>query len=136
MSINDLSESSFAGVTAQLQVFGQIGMAKSDYISGMARNGFLYRPTKNKDMSDKKTSLFRDFPEELNITAIMCKVKEAPATRQQNTNDMDRQSNDKQDRDNLVKREVLEKATDEFIQCLIYRQLWESDWRSKTAGEF
>ena len=65
MAVNDLAESSFAGVTAQLQLFGLIGMASADSISNMARNGFLYRPTTNKEMSDKKTSLFHDFPEEL-----------------------------------------------------------------------
>ena len=65
----------------------------------------------------------------------MCAVQEAPSTRQSNTNAMDRQHNNKQDRDNLVKREGLEKATYEFIKCIIYRQMWDSDWRWKTAGE-
>ena len=51
----------------------------------------------------------------------MCAVQEAPDTRQSNTNAMDRHRNAKQEMDNLVKREGLEKATDEFIQCLIYR---------------
>ena len=34
-----------------------------------------------------------------------------------------------------MKREGSEKATDEFIQCLIYRHIWYSDWRWKTTGE-
>ena len=74
-------------------------------------------------MSDKKTSLFHDFPEELQITAIMCEVREDPATRQSNTNAMEGHNNSKQVRDKLVKREGLEKATYEFIQCIIYRQM-------------
>ena len=74
MAVNDLSDSSFAGVTSQLQVFGRIGMASAAAISNMARNGFLERPTTNKEMSDNKTSMFHDFPEELQITAIMCAV--------------------------------------------------------------
>ena len=81
MSVNDLAESSFAGVTDQLQVFGRIGMASAAAISDMARNGFLDQPTTNKEMSDKKTSLFHDFPEDLHTTAIMCEVKEYPDTR-------------------------------------------------------
>ena len=68
-------------------------MARDAAISDMARNGFLYRPTKNKETSDKKTSLFHDLPEELQITAIMCAVQEAPATRQSKTDAMERQSN-------------------------------------------
>ena len=35
----------------------------------------------------------------------------------------------------MVKREGLEKAKDEFIPCLIYRQVWDSDRRWNTAGE-
>ena len=86
----------------------------------MARNGFLYQPTTNKEIRDKKTSLFHDFPEELHITDIMCVVQEATATRHSNTNDMDRQCNTKQEKDKLAKQEVLEKAIDEFIRYLIY----------------
>ena len=79
--------------------------------------------------------MFHDFPEELQITDSICAVQEAPDTRQTNTDAMDRQRNSKQERDNLVKWEGLEKETDEFIQCLIYRQMWDSDRRWKTAGE-
>ena len=35
----------------------------------------------------------------------------------------------------MLKREGLEKATDEFIQYLIYRHMWDSDRRWKTSGE-
>ena len=126
MSVNDLAESSFAGVTSQLQVFGLIGMASADAISNMASNGFLHQPNTNKKNIDKKTSLFHDFPEELNITAIMCAVQEALDKRHSNTNAMGRHCNEKQERDNMVKREGLEKATYEFIQCLIYRHMWDS----------
>ena len=75
MGVNYLAESSFAGVTAQLQVFGKIGIASAADISNMARNVFLDRPTTNKEISDKKTIMFHDFPEELYITAIVCAVQ-------------------------------------------------------------
>ena len=61
MVVNDLAESSLSRVNAQLQVFGQIGMASAAAITDMARNLFLDRPNTNKEMSDKKTSLFHDF---------------------------------------------------------------------------
>ena len=111
MVVNDLAESSFAGVTAQLQVFGRIVISSAAAISNMARNGLLERPTTNKEMSGNKKSLFRDFPEELQISAIMCAVQEVTATRQSNTNAFDIQCNAKQDSNNLVKREGLENAT-------------------------
>ena len=34
-----------------------------------------------------------------------------------------------------MKREGSEKETYEFIQCLIYIQMWDSYWRWKTDGE-
>ena len=135
MSVNDLAESSFAGVTSQLQVFGLIWMSRADAISDMARSGFLGRPTTNKDISDNKTRLFHDSQEELHITAIMCALQEATATRQSNIDAMDRHRNDKQERDNTTKREVLDKAIDEFIQCIICRYMWDSDRRQKTDNE-
>ena len=79
--------------------------------------------------------MFHDSPEELQITSIMCAVQDAPSTIEYNTNSIDRQNNSKQERDNMVKRERLEKATYEFIQCLTYRQMWDYDQRHKTAGE-
>ena len=75
MSVNDLADSSFGDVTSQLQVFGRIGMASPAAIINMARNGFLDLPTTNKEMSDNKTSLFHDIPDELQITAIMYAVQ-------------------------------------------------------------
>ena len=64
-AVNDLEEISFADVTDQVQLFGRIIMASAAGISDMAKNSFLNRPTTNKDISDKKTGLFHDFPEEL-----------------------------------------------------------------------
>ena len=86
-------------------------------------------------MSDKKKSPFHDFPEGLQITDIMYELQEDQSTRHSNTSAMDRQCNYKQESHKLVKREELENSTDEFIQCPIYRQMWDSDWRWKTAGE-
>ena len=102
MPVNDLSEISFPGVTYQLQAFGQIGMASAAAIIDISRNGFLYQPNTNKEMSDKKTSLFHDLTEELQITAIMCVVQEASATRQSNNDAMERERNDKQESNKLV----------------------------------
>ena len=110
-------------------------MARDDAIIDMARNGFLDLPNTNKDISEKKTIIFHDLPEELQITAIMCEVQENPAIRQSNTDAMDRHRDPKKERYKMVKREGSEKAKDEFIQCIIYRNMQDSDWRWKTAGE-
>ena len=41
MASNDLAESSFAGVTAQVQCYGRIGMSAASAVSDVVRNGFL-----------------------------------------------------------------------------------------------
>ena len=48
VAVNDLAESSFAGVTAQVQVFGRMGMANVAAVSDMARNDLLDQPATNK----------------------------------------------------------------------------------------
>ena len=65
----------------------------------------------------------------------MCAVQEDSATRQSDTDGMERKRNAKKERDNLMNQEGFDKVKDEFIQCLIYRQMWDSDRRWKTAGE-
>ena len=41
MASNDLAKSSFAGVTAQIQCFGRVGMSAAAAVSDTARNGFF-----------------------------------------------------------------------------------------------
>ena len=96
MAVDDLAESSFYGVTSQMQVFCRIGMSSAAAISYMVRNGLLYQPTTTKEMSDKKKIVFHDFPEELHITSIISAVQEALATIHSNTDAMYRQRNSKQ----------------------------------------
>ncbi len=67
MAVNDLTESSFAGLTAQVQVFGRIGMTNAAAISDMKRNGFLSR-------EEGKEGLLHNLLPELQLTAIMTAV--------------------------------------------------------------
>ena len=73
-------------------------MSTTATIRDMDKNGLLYQPTTIKEMSDKKTSLFHDFLEELQITSIMCTVQEASYATWANTNAMYRQRNAKQEK--------------------------------------
>ena len=54
MAVNDLAESAFGGVTAQLEVFGRAGLAHLAVVSDMQRNGFLERPVTKKDIENKE----------------------------------------------------------------------------------
>ena len=83
MAVNDLSKSSFAGVTAQLQVYGQVGMQHgAAAVSDIERNHFLDRGTATKKKKAAAArGLFHDFCEELQLTAIMVAMQDAPRTR-------------------------------------------------------
>ena len=53
---NDLAESSFAGVTAQIQCYGRIGMSNAATVSDVARNEFMNRGGKKKQINCATTS--------------------------------------------------------------------------------
>ena len=65
MVTNDITESSFAGVTSQVQTYVQIGMCNAAAISDISRNGNLSLPTTNKDLKEGNRVLFHDFLEEV-----------------------------------------------------------------------
>ena len=54
MAVNDLAESAFGGVTAQLEVFELIGLVHVAVVSDMQQNGFLARPVTKKDIENKE----------------------------------------------------------------------------------
>ena len=62
MASNDLVESSFAGVTAQVQCYGMIGMSGAATVSKVAQNEFLHRggtktQIKHSTTSNKKKAM-------------------------------------------------------------------------------
>ena len=82
MAVSDLAESAFGGLTAQLEVFGRIGLVNAAAVSDMQRNGYLKRP----NLENNEVSLYFGLTEELRITATMTAVKLAPAVRKSNNN--------------------------------------------------
>ena len=136
-AVNDLAESLFAGVTAQVQVYGRIGVANAAAISDMARNGLMHRPTTAEEMrSTTGHGLFHGLPEKLQITAVMTAMEhQALATRESNNHAMELQRETKRMQDQLVKKEGLEKAHGEYIECLVYHRMFNSDRLWNTAKE-
>ena len=131
MAVNDLAESSFAGVTSQIQAFGRINLHGAAAVSDMGRNGFMDHSTKKGD----KLGLFHDLPDELQITAIMCAMEFAPATQESNCHELERRRLAKQKKDAILKEEGMEKATDEYIECLIHHRMASSERCWKTVAE-
>ena len=89
MVTNYLYESSFAGVTSQVQIYGRIGMFNAAAISDMSRNGYLSRPTTKKDLKEVNRGLFHNFPEELQLTAVMAALEDALVTHKANNQSLE-----------------------------------------------
>ena len=135
MATNDLAESSFAGVTAQVEYYGRIGMHSAAATSDMARNKFMDRPLTKKDMEKNERALLHGLPEELKVTLAIMSMEDAPATRQSNNKALETQREMKEEKERLAKIKANEKATDEFIENLIYHSMYDSDACWKTVGE-
>ena len=135
MAVNDLAESSFAGVTAQVQCYGRIGMHAAAAVSDMQRNDFLSRPTSKKSISNNERGLFQCLPEELKITAVMVAMEDAPATRKSNVASVEAQRAMKAQKEELKKQKELANASDDYIESLIYHLMWNSEACMKTLND-
>ena len=130
MVVNNLAESAFEGLTAQLEVFGRIDLTNAAAVSDMQRNGELKRP----NLENNEVRMYFGLPEELQITATMTAVKLAPAIRNSNNNKQTRFEENKREREKLVMQEGNDKMTDLMIDRMIYRWMYESDGAWKTVA--
>ena len=90
----------------------------------MACNGFMHRPISVVEMKGESGhGLFHGLPEELQITAIMTAMEQAPATCDSNNRALELQHQTKRMRDKLLMEEGMEKAHGEYIKCLVYRRM-------------
>ena len=139
MAVNDLAESSLAGVTAQLRVYRRVGMHGAAAVSDIGRNIFLDRgkaTKKNKNTQTAATKgLFHDLCEELQLTAVMVAMQYAPRTRKLNDDALSFQREMKRKKDNLAKKKGVENSTDLFIESLIYYGMGESEACWKTLQD-
>jgi len=83
MSVNDLVESSFVGVMAQVQAFGRIYLSCAAAVSDMSRNRFFLHDT--PQTNDGKTGMFYNSPDELQLTAVIYIMEHTPDTRDRAT---------------------------------------------------
>ena len=91
-------------------------------------NGFLHRPTTRKEIeSGTGHGMWHGLPEELRITTVMTAMERAHETRESNSRALEAQREAKRKRDELVKEESLSGATGEYIECLIYHRMWNSE---------
>ena len=80
MAVNDLAGSSFTGVTPHVTVYRRIGMHTAAGVRDVNRNRFLARPVSKEEIKDNSRGLYRGLPEELQVSAIMMCMEDAPKT--------------------------------------------------------
>ena len=130
MASNDLDESSFAGVTVQVQCYGLIGMIAAAAVSDVGRNGFLSRDSiknpidrettiKKTKAKDKERELYFGMVKELQITLLITYMEDAPRTRIKNNDNISRARKWRSQKEEAAKDKGNEDAEDEFIECMI-----------------
>ena len=98
MVTNDLAESSFAGVTYQVQTYGRIGMCNTASISDISRNEYLSCPITKKDLKEGNRGLFHDLPEDLQLNDVMAAMEDAPVTHKANNQSLELQCEIRQEK--------------------------------------
>ena len=124
MATNDLAESSFGGVTNQLQKYSRVNITSAAAVSDMQKNNYLTR--------DKKKGLFHEFPDEIQIALVLVAMEDAPRTRTENMESLDAQRKAKRAKAEILKQAGMEKATEEYIDAIYYFKMYHSMacWKS------
>ena len=135
MVTNDLAESLFAGVTTQIQTYGRIDLCSAAAVSDIARNGFLLRPKTTKEIKEGRIGLFHTLPEELKLTAIMVSMEDAPATRDYNNVALSLQRQRRREKEKLQEEKGMKDVSNEYIEALMFCQLWDSGAACKTIPD-
>ena len=104
-------------------------------VSDVNRNCFLARPVSKKEMEENSHGLFHDLPEELQVSAIMMCMEDAPDTIKANEDSLLEQRKMRLIKEELAKKKGLEKASDVYITRLVFHAMWDSDACMKTVGE-
>ncbi len=124
---NDEAESTLGGTTANIQRFGRIALSSAGAVIDMKRNAFLKQDAivTKKNPSTNPSGLFHQFPHELQEVIVRVAMKDAPATRLRNNEDLALQAKARCVKEEMIKKNM-EKATEEYIEGMYYRKMYDS----------
>ena len=72
---------------------------------------------------------------ELQITLLIMCIEDAPQTRIKNNNNLSRARKWRSQKEETAKEKGNEDAEDEFIECMIYHRMWDSEACGKPVAE-
>jgi hypothetical protein len=87
------------GTTANIQQFGRIALSSAGAISDMRRNVFFRRT----NIYANPCRLFHQFPHKLQHAVVVATMKDAPATRIWNNEDLALQAKVRREREEMIK---------------------------------
>lgn len=122
---NDEAESALGATTYEIQKGNRIGITNAAAVSDLNRNGFVHRQTSKKDK--KSEGLFHQFHEKLRHAIVLVAMRDAPATKAQNDEDLELQLKAKNAKEKIAKRKNMENATEAYIEGLYYRAMYDSE---------
>ena len=107
--------------------FGRIALSSAGAVSDMKQNAFLQRDTiPTKKYPTVQSGLFHQFPHELRHAIVRVAMKDAPATKLRNNEDLALQAKARRAKEEMIKAKNMEKATEEYIEGMYYRKMYDS----------
>jgi hypothetical protein len=109
-----------------VQRFGRIALSSAGAISDMKRNAFFQRctPSTNTNPSVNPCGLFHQFAHEIRHAIVVVAMKDAPATRLRNNEDLALQAKARREKEEMIKAKNMEKATEELIEAMYYYAMY------------
>jgi hypothetical protein len=91
---NDKGERTLGGTTANIQQFGKIALSSAGAVSDMKQNAFLKQGAilTKKNPTANPSGLFHQFPHIMQQAIVRVAIKDAPATRLRNNEDLELQA--------------------------------------------
>ena len=109
-------------------MYNRIDMKAAGGVSDTKRNNYFGREEKNKNgkKKAKSTGLFHQFDKTLRRCILLVAMRDAPQTRTENTEELERQRECKRKKEELMRQKGLEKATENAIDAHYYHNMWAS----------
>ena len=127
---SDLAESALGGCTAIIQKSNRINLKAAGAVSDLKRNGYFERVV-TKVRGRKRTKpkgLFRQFSKNIQRCVVMVAMEDAPATRSENTEELELQQEYKRKKEETMKKKGMEKATEAAIDAHYYWSMYDSEY--------
>ena len=142
---NDIVESALGGCTRHVQDYGRINLASAAACSDADRNNVFNRvvPTKRKasevfegdgkparkkkGAKRMKMGMFHGFSKPVQEIIVKLAIKDAPATREYNREQLEKLLKEKLEKEELKRKAGFEKASNAMLDIIMHYNMYETD---------